>query len=238
MSVDFETDLKNFTGEDSPKGHLAKALSGLSANWRELYGPLPEHIIVVESQFTRVERKRLKDDGAYPHLLVGETIGLQREGGRRFWSTWHKGQPIEALASRVMEVAIYPEPERFFVPGTFNKPAAEREALVKQDGEDLRNRLKLPGIDEVVPQAPEATEVLFKHLDKTGIYLLGEDYRDTETSYYLYMGTKTPTNKEGSNFALVGRFVVGDGPRVDYFPVGGSYPGLGGARWVVKKGTK
>lgn len=182
--------------------------------------------------FTDRERITLNNDGAVAYRLGEDRMmRIQREVERQ------KGYPIDEIsAPRVMEVAIYSSPDRFFVPDTFGKTMAEQERLVKLDAEQLRVRLGLPDIDEILPEVPEPIAVLYKHLVATGAWLLNEDYKDPETHGYRYMITKTASNKDGSYVAGVGFFVPFYGsPAVNHFPVNRGNPRLGAARWVVAK---
>ncbi|MBI2085852.1 hypothetical protein HYT74_00765 [Candidatus Daviesbacteria bacterium] len=67
--------------------------------------------------------------------------------------------------SKVLEVAIYPDPEKFFVQGTFNKSKGRQEAIIARDAHQLRNRLGISNLDEILPEAPEVMEILFQHLE-------------------------------------------------------------------------
>lgn len=181
--------------------------------------------------YTDEEKALLKDDGALVYLLEGQSIGSQRKGGRRFWSNWHEGQPIEDLSSRLYEVAIYPND--FFVPRTFNKSKAKQEELVIAHGQALQARLGIENLAEILPAAPEATEVMFKHFDLTGVRLLGENYM-TRDGYWSYIITNTPANESGSSVACVGFFFAVLGSYVRHWRARRGDPALAAARWVVK----
>lgn len=183
--------------------------------------------------YTDDEKQVLKDDGAVVYLLEGESIGSQKRGGKRFWSDWHNGHPIEDLTSRIYEVAIWPDPEKFFVPGTSNKSKKRQEELVRADGEKIRARLGIPNFTEILPETPEVTEVMFRHFDLTNVRLLGEAYT-TKEGYWLYVRNNTPTNESGSRVADVGRFYAGHGPHVYSWRARESSPRICSARWGVK----
>lgn len=183
--------------------------------------------------YTDAEKEILIADGAAVYLLEGQSIGSQRRGGRRFWSDWHEGHPIEDLTSRIYEVAIWPDPEKFFVPGTFNKSKPKQEELIRADGQKIQARLGIPMFTEILPGAPEGTEVMFRHFDKTGVRLLGENYM-TKEKYWSYMRTNTPTDESGSDVAVVGSFRADYGPNVDRWYAREGLPNLGAARWGVK----
>lgn len=218
--------LRNAVDFAAKKGWLSRRLPKVSSS------PIQEGLNISETfvflPYTDEEKRILKEDGAVIYSLEGETIQVQREGGRKFWYVVDAGERFLTLPSRVMEVAIYPDPERFFVPDSFNKTKAQQEELVRKDGQELRVRLGIGDLEEILPEAPEATEVLFKHLDETGVRLLGENYG------YRYIRTNTPINSVGSIVAHVGSFGAGGGPDVDDWFAHGGGPDVGAARWVVK----
>ena len=171
--------------------------------------------------FTDKERKALTDDGAVIYLPKGETIRGQKSARRTFWyitDGYKEGgkNRLTEFPSRRIEVAIYPDPEKFFVPDTFNKDTDRQTVLIEQDADSLRKRLGLENITEILPEASEATEVIFRYFDKTAVRLLGRDYmRD---GHWSYIRTATPTNKEGSFVAYVGCWSDGIGLHVyDWF---------------------
>jgi len=192
-------------------------------------------------RFTDEEREALIGDGAVLYLPTGETIKAQKAARRPFWyiTDGYKENGKNRLTefpSRAIEVAIYPDPERFFVPDTSSKTTDQQIALVEQDAHALRERLGLPNIGEVLPEASEATEVLFRHFDATNVRILGQDYM--KDGYWSYIRTNTPTNKEGSRVALVGGWDAGRGLRVPDWDRDSGHVGLRGARWVVPTGTR
>lgn len=183
------------------------------------------------------EREVLVKDGTVLYLPTGETINGQRQNNRPFWYV-AGGYVIDGrnrlldFPSRPIEIAIYPDPERFFVPGSFDKSKARQEDLILEDRDQLRKRTGLENLDQILPEASEATERIFDYLDKTGIRLLGQDYG------YRWLRTNTPTNKFGSRFADVGYFLGVDGLRVGDFSRDRGAPDLGAARWVVPAGNR
>ena len=66
---------------------------------------------------------------------------------------------------------------------------------------------KVKGVEAIVGEAPDYVELVFAHLDATGVRLFGKDYD------YRYTRTKTPT--VGSRVADVGRFNADYGLHVD-----------------------
>lgn len=193
--------------------------------------------------FTEQERETLVADGAVLYLPTGETIKDQRAAGRKFWHVadgFKEGERnrLTEFPSRRIEVAIYPGPERFFVPGSFNKTTDQQDVLAQQDAEEIRKRLGLENIGIVRPEASEVTEVMFKHFDTTKARLLGETFREQASGYLPYIRTNTPTNKSGSNLASVGYFSADDGPRVDDWYRDVHRVFLAAARWLVSMGDR
>ncbi len=177
--------------------------------------------------FSERTKEVLISDGAVLYLPESKSLEDQKRLGRSFgYIVDASSRGFLALRARPIEVAIYPDPERFFVPESFNKTKSHQEELQADDARTLRQKLGVEDITEIMPEVPEAIEVIFEHYDKTGVRLTGMDFR------YLYMRTNTPTNESGSHVADVGYF-DDDGPRVADWLVVGIGPHLGAARWVV-----
>ncbi len=204
--------------------------------------PTPEQEIKAIT-FTDEEREALLDVRATKptfYLPAGETIRGQI--GSRSLIVYPEGYTEEDGTNRLhdfparrVEVAIWIDPknpEEFFVPGSFDKSTDQQDKLMGKEAEALRKRPGLSGVTIIRPEAPEVTEVMFKHFDETGVRLLGEDWIDRKTSDWRYIRTNTPTTKAGSDLASVGYFGAG-GPRIDDWLRDGSFVYLGDARWVV-----
>lgn len=188
--------------------------------------------------FTEQEREILLADGAVLYLPTGKTINDQRAAGREFWYVapgfMEEGKNrLTEFPSRRIEVAIYPAPERFFVPGSFDKTMGQQDEASREDAKELRKRLGLKGIEIVRPEASEVTEVMFEHFDATRVRLLGEEYREQAAGHWPYIRTNTPTDKSGSCYVWVGSFDPNDGPDVDVWLGDDHLVFLGVARWVV-----
>lgn len=239
--------------EEAEKYSQGIALMGNLADSLQKQGLLPKRFaqaleisaqpeVVAEAiRFTDEEREALVGDGAVLYLPTGETIQAQRAARRPFWYVadgYKEGgrNRVTEFPSRLIEVAIYPDPERFFVPATASKTTDQQIALVEQDAHALRERLGLPNIGQVLPEASEATEVLFKHFDATGVRILGQDYM--RNGYWSYIRTSTPTNKEGSRAARVGDWRAASGLRVDDRHRDDGDVDIHAARWVVPTGSR
>lgn len=191
--------------------------------------------------FTNRQKEVLVGDGAVLYLPVGESIQNQRVN-RKFCyvaSGYDENGANRLLdfRSRIIEVAIYPEPERFFVPDTFNKTTNQQEILRKQDIENLKERLGLENITIIRPEATEVVDIMFQHFDATGICLLGKDFIDEYKGYWRYIKTSTPTSRDGSHLARVGYFHASDGPSIEGWLRGKRSVSLGLARWIIPTET-
>lgn len=224
-----------------PEGHRDRPvlvnMLALAQQHREFHY-WPEQLLV-PVRFSDEERRVLKDDGAVLCLPQGETIQGQKGAKRPFWYV-ADGYEIDGknrlldVPSRPMEVAIYPDPEKFFVPGSFDKSKADQENLLVEDMHRLRRRLGLEGIGGILPEASEATEIAFRYFDATGrkVRLLGKNYG------FRWVRTNTPTTESGSSFADVGSWSAVDGIDVDDWGAGSGISSLGAARWVVPVGNR
>ena len=155
--------------------------------------------------FTQEQREALEKQGYVIYTLTGQSIKSLREAGRRFWSTWHRGEPIEELTSIRSEVAI--NPNKLFLPKSNNKTLSQQEKMVAQHSARLAKKIK--GVEAILGEAPDYIELVFAHLDVTGQGLFGKDYD------HNYARTKTPT--VDSFVAGVGNFRAGDGLCVGYW---------------------
>lgn len=144
--------------------------------------------------------------------LTGETIAGQQAAGRPFRYVTDGGNRLLKLPSINTQVAIYPNPNKFFILNSGNKDLPTQETLAKKDGQELRKRLGLKddSLDVIIPdQASTLTELTFKYLDETtqegkGVWLFGEEYASAQGLTWVYGRTKNPVNKSGSLVAHVG----------------------------------
>ena len=200
----------------------------------EVLSSQPESVEITEPlTFSNQEREVLLGDGAVLYLLTGETIRDQQQAGRPFWYVVDGGERLLDFPALRIEVVIYPDPEKFFVPESFNKTITQQDNLMEQDTLNLRKRLGLEGITMVRPEASEVTEVVFKHFKETQVRLFGENYKEQASGYYPYTRTSTPTNKSGSYLAGIGFFSAVGGLRVSGWHLDHRYARLGLVRWVV-----
>ncbi|MBI2028029.1 MAG: hypothetical protein HYT07_00330 [Candidatus Levybacteria bacterium] len=178
--------------------------------------PLPSEF----RQFTDREKESLKNDGAIIYELNGETILDQMNKGRLFGYVARGGNRLLRVPSLRTQVAIYLDPEKFFISNS-NKELLAQEKLAERDSQELRDKLGFDSLTVIIPnQASTLTELAFKHLDETGVWLFGRGYS------YLYGRTNNPVNETGSNVAHVGNSNPSNGISIGY------WPSRNGSRWV------
>lgn len=203
-----------------------------------------EALRIRESGFTDAEKEALKADGALLYTPLGETIPAQKESRAKkdkpgFWYVAEVGDRLLALPSRQIEVAIYPAPDRAFVPNSFNKSVKQQEERVAADAAELRERLGLEGISEIIPdEASTVTDIIFQHEEATGQWLLGPKYAAAQGLSWVYTRTKNPTNVAGSYVAYVGSAYPDNGVNVHYWNRDNGNRDLGVLRLVVPIETK
>ncbi len=199
-----------------------------------------EEVVTKLVKFSDEERRVLISSGAKLYLPRGETVKAQLAASRPFSDITHGYQEngrnrLSEFPARPIEVAIYPQPENFFVPDSLNKTTDEQIALIETDAQLLREELGLPNITEVLPEVSEATEVLFKHFISTGMRILGNEY--TTDGKLSLIRTSTPINEDGSDVAYVGAWDRYRGLSVGGWYRNQSYNLISVARWVVPTGN-
>lgn len=201
--------------------------------------PLPQEY----RPFTDQEKGALMKDGAVILSLTGETIEDEQKARRLFRYVANGEDRLLRLPSIRTEVAIYPDPEKFFIPNSGSKDLPTQERLAEKDGQELRKRLGLKddGVDVIIPdQASTFTEATFKYLDETtkkgkGVWLFGPDYAAAQGLSFVYGRTKNPVNESGSRVALVGNAYPDDGLVVSDWNADHGRDGLHVVRLVVAK---
>lgn len=174
------------------------------------------------------EKEILKNDGALIYRPNGLTIRGQRIAGRRIY--YHVRNPrLLDCPSRQIEVAIYPAPDRFFVPGCFERRVRDQRQLLRDDAESLRRRLSINNLDEIIPEAADFVEVFHQHLDITGKRLLGVNYD------FASVRTDTPVLSKPNEHRFA---VIQDETKVNCLYIYGSgwwRNNVGVARWLVPR---
>ena len=147
-------------------------------------------------RFSTEARRALEEQGYVIYGLKGQSIrDLNLRAGRKFWLRRCRDYSLlEASASMKSEVAI--NLEEPFLPGSNNEALEQQEEIVARFSKELGE--KIPGVKAVIGQAPDYLGLVFAHLDRTGDFSFGEEYR------YGSARTKTPTS--GSRVATVGGF--------------------------------
>ena len=170
----------------------------------------PETQIEIK-RFSTEARKALEEQGYIIYGLEGQSIRkLNLRAGREFWSErCQEDYPVfEALTSMQSEVAI--NPEEPFLPGSNNRTLGQQEEMVGNFSKELEE--KIPGVKAVIGQAPDYLELLFAHLDRTGDFSFGEEYR--------YGSARTKTRTSGSRVANIGGLGSDNGLHVSDWPAG------------------
>lgn len=150
------------------------------------------------------EKQKLQRNNIFVCALSGETIRDQILVRNPLYSA-AAGFEVEGRnrlldhPSRIMEIAVYQDPRKFFVPRSFGH-FNEWQELVSGDQKKLRKKLDVNNLNEIIPEAPEITQLVFRlyEASRGRIILFGKDYD------YRLVGTNTPTDESGSHIAVVG----------------------------------
>lgn len=190
-------------------------------------------------RFNDTERCALYKIGAQIYELNGETIQAQLESQRKrgehsFWFIADVDEDVDEqlvmLQPRLVEVAIFPDPNKFFVHGTKGENLATQKELVKRDGMSLRQQLSVGGIDVIIPnKASTLTDLTFKYRDETGKWLFGPDYN------CLFGITNNSVSRSDSMVAVVGNADPNFGLQVSYRYRAVSYSNIYAVRLVVPR---
>lgn len=187
---------------------LAKILAGIREElgadlaFPASFGHSSEALTTVRA-FSPESRQALEAEGHVVYSFRGQSIEGMRKAGRPFWNIVDAGPQFLALPSRLIEVAINPDPKKFFLPKSNNKTLPQQEEMIAIYSEELRGKTGSKDIAAIMGEAPDYVELAFVHLDATRDRLFGERYD------YRYARTKTPT--VGSDVAVVGGFLAGHG---------------------------
>lgn len=180
------------------------------------------------------EKAVLIKAGALIYPLTGRTIIDHVRAGRPIqYSDSETCSKIVNSPLQAIEVAIFPDPTEFLVPGTEGKSFVDQQALVREDSDVfLRRGLGLEGVELIFGEAADFVELTFQHFDR-GL-LDGKDWRLFGKNYdYLCSRTQTPIGESGY-FAVVGQYLVVNGLYVGGFGVDGIQH-VGVLRLVVPK---
>ena len=200
----------------------------------------PESFIL-RQKFTPQERKVIENANGLIFSPTGLSIDAQRtrrkvQGKPAFWG-WDMsdaGERLTAIPSKQVEVAIFPDPKEFFVPGSFEKSIVDQEKLAAEDAK----RLGIPNVTQIIPdEASTLTELAFQYQDETGNWLFGQEYAKAQGLNWVYGGTKNPTDASGSNVARVGNAFPAGGLSVFRSPLEG-FRLVGAVRLVIPIETK
>lgn len=149
---------------------------------------------------------------------------------RPFWHITSRDDPnFMGLLSRSTQIAIFPQPEDLYVPGSNNLSLAQqKESLAVDEAEVVRNSRKMGigGLRLVIGDVATHAGLVFAYFDRSGgVRLHGADYG------YRYARTETTT--VGSFVADVGYFNEFDGLDVLDWLAGNGNPRV----WALRLGV-
>lgn len=130
--------------------------------------------------------------------------------------------------SRPSQIAIFPEPARFYVPESNNLGLDGQKRRIREDmEEEIKGRMRIGGVDMIMGDVATHTGLVFAYFDRNRrrVRLHGVDYG------YNYARTETPS--VGSDVALVGNFGEFHGLSVVGWPRGRGYGIVWALRLVV-----
>lgn len=197
--------------------------------------------IVLRERFTPQERKVIEDAHGVIYTPTGLSLDAQKSARAAknkpsfpYDLSWG-GERLTAVASRQVEMAVFPDPQEFFVPGSFGNSTATQERMAAEDAK----RLGLPNVTQILPdEASTFTDIVFQHEDATDKWLFGPEYAKAQNLDWVYGRTKNPTNSSGSNVASVGYAGADGGVSVDDSGRDIGHHGVGAVRLVVPLETK
>jgi len=117
----------------------------------------------IRSRFDKEEKNILAGDGALILELGCETLRQLRVNGKPFLHLTDGGEKLLDTPTKLTEVAIYPQPSRFFVQNSNWKNFDRQICMVYEDGMLLRRRLRLPTVTQIMPEAVDLAQIIFKY---------------------------------------------------------------------------
>lgn len=189
-----------------------------------------EAVIPVIKEFSQGTLKDLKRNKAYvfDHPL-NTSLSRMVAANKQFWYITNRNDVafMETL-SRPSQVAIFPEPARFYVPESNNLSLEGQRRRLREDlEEEVMGRMRIGGVDMIMGDVATHAGLVFDYFDNTRrhVRLHGADYG------YRYVRTETPT--VGSSVAAVGHFYRVHGLSVDGFSRGHGNDDVWALRLVV-----
>ncbi len=133
-------------------------------------------------RFGEQERQALKKAGAIICRGTGKTLidlkGVERKISWVLKKKEFKEYKIVHTPSHVGEMAFFPNPRDFFVPGSLGKTLLEQEKLVKSDSEYLRKNLGVNGLEVVIPkEAATLVELAYFYFGVKMDWLFARSYQ-------------------------------------------------------------
>jgi len=163
--------------------------------------------------------EKLKKDGFSVYDLLGKSPAALRGEGMKFW---YVNPVLESISSNPSLIAFKPNPDEFFLKGSFNMPHEKQLEILDNYDQAIQN--KYPGAGLVVreAEASEWAETALSHFKTTNKRLFGREYdlRWTWTNTY-------ENEQPGANRADVGRWGDVDGLDMGLDHPDDVYPNLG-----------
>lgn len=136
--------------------------------------------LAIGREFGQQETEVLLQDGALIYPSTGLSMFAQYKQGFPIDETWYQYvgiAKIAAVRSQVTQIALYPDPDKFYIPNSENKTLTEQELLAEQESALLRQRLGVDGLIIPIPaNSATLTEIISRHQMATGEILLGKKY--------------------------------------------------------------
>jgi len=160
---------------------------------RERFLQAVDEQVNIRPRFIESEKNTLRSDGAVICELGSETLQQLREEGKSFLRLFDGGERLLNTSTKLTEVAIYPQRLRFFVPNSNWKNFDRQLCMIYEDGKELRKRLRLPSITQIMPEAIDLAQIIFQH-PEAAKYLKSNKYADRE------IRTITPVQTESDAY--------------------------------------
>lgn len=234
MAIEFERDLTYRLVQLPPDHPDRKFLEGELSRFRKHTAKSQETRPDDAPTFSEGAREAIENADGMIYEKKGESIEDQKNAERPFSvgiGYKHLPDHVRETPSTYGQVAIFPNPQEFFVPRSFWLPVQAQLKLVAQDAASLRQRLGVEDIDEVIPEvAADLTDITFQHFDKTGQKLFEAFPLEFDPHFGV---TQMPMSS--LHIVSVGEFRDIYGIDVRGVTAENGAPGAGAVRWVVPR---
>ncbi|MBI2031675.1 MAG: hypothetical protein HYT08_03615 [Candidatus Levybacteria bacterium] len=145
----------------------------------------------IRSYFTGREKAALTRDGAVVLSLGRETLRELRKAGRPFLHLFDGGENMLDTPTRLREVALYVDPLRFFVSNSSWKNWDRQLCEIYEDGIELRRRLNIPTITQIMPEAIDLAQIILQHPEEVKHLTSDDSDRQIRTATSMKTGSDT-----------------------------------------------